>query len=95
MIVHATLAFLSAPSNVERLARALADNTFSGIHRLDWFDYLLLVPYFTFLAILAIYGAHRYLVIKRYLQHRKRVPTCAAPALRRTAPGHHPVAAVQ
>jgi cellulose synthase/poly-beta-1,6-N-acetylglucosamine synthase-like glycosyltransferase len=78
MTLLASLAFLAPPSEMERLARALADNTFAGIHRLDWFDYLLLVPYFTFLAILAVYGAHRYLVIKRYMQHRKRVPMAPA-----------------
>ena len=63
-----TLAFLVAPSKIDKWARALTDNTFAGIHQLDWFDYLLLVPYFTLLTILAIYGAHRYAVVRGYLE---------------------------
>lgn len=59
---------------MERYSRALADNTFSGIHQLDWFDLLLLVPYFSLLTVLAIYGAHRYVIIRRYLKHRVEIP---------------------
>jgi cellulose synthase/poly-beta-1,6-N-acetylglucosamine synthase-like glycosyltransferase len=67
------IAILTAPSTVERYARALTDNTFAGLHQLGWFDYLLLVPYFTLLTILAIYGAHRFLVVYGYLKHKKRL----------------------
>lgn len=75
MSFNSLFALSYAPSTVERYSRALADNTFSGIHQLDWFDLLLLIPYFTLLGILAIYGAHRYIVIKRYLRHRAEVPS--------------------
>ncbi|MGD0001599.1 MAG: glycosyl transferase family 2, partial [Bryobacteraceae bacterium] len=68
-----TMAFL-APSQVDRWSRALADDSFTGIHRLALFDWLLLVPYFTLLTILAIYGAHRFLVVYGYLRTRKSVP---------------------
>lgn len=71
-------AFAYAPSTVERYTRALTDNTFSGIHELVLFDYLILVPYFVLLSILAVYGAHRYVVIKRYLKHRRLVPQTPA-----------------
>lgn len=67
-------ALLLAPSTVEKYARALTDNTFAGIHQLDAFDLLLLIPYFSLLLILAIYGAHRYVVIYRYLKCRKSIP---------------------
>ena len=67
------MAFL-APSQVDRWSRALADDSFTGIHRLALFDWLLLVPYFTLLTILAIYGAHRFLMVYGYLRTRKRVP---------------------
>ena len=73
-----SLAFLLGPSKVDRWARALTDNTFSGIHRLDWFDWLLLIPYFTLLTILAIYGAHRYAVVRGYLKYKSRVPNTPA-----------------
>ncbi len=59
---------------MDRWARALTDSTFAGIHRLDWFDWMLLVPYFTLLGILAIYGAHRFAVIRGYLKYKHKVP---------------------
>ncbi len=77
-IVTAPLSFLVANSRVERWTRALTDNTFSGIHQLEWFDYLLLVPYFLLLGILAIYGFHRFLVIKGYLRNKHKVPQAPA-----------------
>jgi cellulose synthase/poly-beta-1,6-N-acetylglucosamine synthase-like glycosyltransferase len=75
MSLFGVLAFFMAPSKVDRWTRALTDTTFSGIHRLDWFDWLLLAPYFLFLGILSIYGAHRYLVIRGYLKNRHKIPT--------------------
>ncbi|MBI5085322.1 MAG: glycosyltransferase [Acidobacteria bacterium] len=75
-------AFLLRPSNVEKWTRALTDTTFAGIHQLDWFDWLLLIPYFTLLTILAIYGAHRYAVVRGYLKYKSRIP--AKPAKRFT-----------
>ena len=56
---------LAPPTAVEKLSRTLSDRTFSGIHELAWFDYALLIPYFLLLGILGIYGAHRYIIIKR------------------------------
>ena len=46
-----------------------------GSHQLAWFDWMLLVPYFILLGILAVYGAHRFLVVYGYLKGRKLVPT--------------------
>jgi cellulose synthase/poly-beta-1,6-N-acetylglucosamine synthase-like glycosyltransferase len=67
------LGFL-APSAMDRWARALSDDTFSGIHHLDWFDITLLSIYFPLLIVLAIYGAHRYLVVFGYLKYRRQIP---------------------
>jgi len=50
----------------------LSDNTFSDIHRLNWFDWAMLIPYFTVLGILSIYGLHRYDIIRTYFKHRKK-----------------------
>ncbi len=55
--------------------RGLLDDTFSGIHTLSWFDYAILVPYFTVLLILSIYGLHRFEVVRMFFKYRKRVPT--------------------
>ena len=68
------LAFLASGSVVEQLNRALFDDTFVGIHQLGWFDYAILVPYFFLLALLAVYGIHRYEIIRLYRKHRKHVP---------------------
>jgi cellulose synthase/poly-beta-1,6-N-acetylglucosamine synthase-like glycosyltransferase len=41
---------------------------------LDTFDILILIPYFTILVILAIYGLHRYQLVYLYLRNKKPVP---------------------
>ncbi len=48
------------------------DDTFAGIHQLAWFDWAMLIPYFTVLAILSVYGIHRYEIIHTYFKHRKK-----------------------
>src|SRR5271165_4476864 len=65
------LAFLVTPSATDRLVQRLSDNTFAGIHQLAWFDWAMLIPYFTILAILSVYGLHRYHLIHTYFKHRK------------------------
>src|SRR5260370_13631128 len=57
------------------LVQTFFDDTFAGVHRLDLFDWSLLVPYFVLLVILACYGCHRYEMIRRYLKHRQDLPT--------------------
>jgi len=64
----------AAPSPLEQFRRALADETFVGIHHLSWFDWVVLIPYFTLLVILGIYGMYRYEVIRLYYKHRKKLP---------------------
>src|SRR5260221_2266778 len=63
---------LLANSAFTQLTRVLFDDTFAGIHRLSWFDWALLIPYFTILAILSVYGLHRYEIIRTYFKHRKK-----------------------
>src|SRR3989454_5364328 len=62
---------LLANSTISKLTQRLFDDTFQGIHHLSWFDWALLVPYFTILVILSVYGLHRYEVIRTYFKHRK------------------------
>ena len=46
-------AFLAA-SALDRFSHTLLDNTFSGVYQPSWFDWCLLVPYFSILAILSV-----------------------------------------
>jgi cellulose synthase/poly-beta-1,6-N-acetylglucosamine synthase-like glycosyltransferase len=51
------------------------DNTFSGLYKLQPFDWAILIPYFATLVVLSIYGCHRYEMIRGYYKHRKKIPT--------------------
>ena len=64
---------LLATSAFDQLRKSLTDNTFAGIHQLGWFDWAILVPYFSVLAVLSVYGLHRYEVIHTYFRHRKKI----------------------
>src|SRR5947209_7001208 len=66
-------ASLQAGSLANQLVTALSDDTFSGIHHLQFFDWALLVPYFGVLAILSVYGIHRYEMVRGYLKHKKKL----------------------
>ena len=67
----------SAPSTADRLINALFDDTFAGIHRLVFFDYAIMLPYFAVLVVLSFYGMHRYEMIRGYWKHRKKMPVDA------------------
>ena len=58
------------------------DDTFTGIHQMAWFDWAMLIPYFSVLAILSIYGIHRYDIIRTYFKHRRR-PRASRPSASR------------
>jgi cellulose synthase/poly-beta-1,6-N-acetylglucosamine synthase-like glycosyltransferase len=64
-----------AVSPTTRFVNSLFDDTFSGVHQLAWFDWAMLIPYFTILGILSVYGIHRYDVIRTYFKHRKKATT--------------------
>src|SRR6202167_76852 len=66
------IAFLAANSATSRIVRSLFDDTFSGVHQLSWFDWAILIPYFAILALLSVYGMHRYEMIRAYFKHRKK-----------------------
>jgi cellulose synthase/poly-beta-1,6-N-acetylglucosamine synthase-like glycosyltransferase len=65
---------LVSQSLTARLADQLFDNTFEGIYRLTFFDWALLVPYFSILIVLSVYGLHRFETMRVYLKHRKKLP---------------------
>jgi cellulose synthase/poly-beta-1,6-N-acetylglucosamine synthase-like glycosyltransferase len=68
MMASAALALL-LPSH--RFVNSLFDDTFAGVHQLGWFDWALLIPYFSVLIVLSVYGLHRYEIIRTYFKHRK------------------------
>src|SRR3954470_2855198 len=72
-VLPALLSFAS-PTLSSRILNALPDDTFAGIYQLSFFDWALLIPYFSVLIILSIYGLHRYETMRVYLKHRKRLP---------------------
>ena len=43
-------------------------------YSLDLFDFIILIPYFIILGILAIYGLHRYQLVYLYFRNRNRKP---------------------
>jgi cellulose synthase/poly-beta-1,6-N-acetylglucosamine synthase-like glycosyltransferase len=67
--------FALAVSPTARVVNSLFDDTFAGVHKLAWFDWAMLIPYFTVLGILSIYGMHRYEIIRTYFKHRKKAVT--------------------
>jgi cellulose synthase/poly-beta-1,6-N-acetylglucosamine synthase-like glycosyltransferase len=67
----ALLLLFVSKSATDRLVHGLFDDTFAGIHHLAWFDWAMLIPYFTVLIVLSVYGLHRYDVIRTYFKHRK------------------------
>jgi len=47
---------------------------FRGLYRANAFDLSILIPYFTILVILSIYGLHRYFLTYLYLKNKPRAP---------------------
>jgi cellulose synthase/poly-beta-1,6-N-acetylglucosamine synthase-like glycosyltransferase len=70
--IPAFLLVSSTPTVTQRFVASLFDNTFAGIHHLDWFDWSLLIPYFGVLILLSCYGLHRYEMIRGYWKHHKK-----------------------
>jgi len=66
------LAILIAPTNpvVKYLYKVFHKDPFRGIYQPNAFDLSILIPYFTILIILSIYGIHRYCLVYLYLKNR-------------------------
>ena len=60
-------------STLTKALDTFLDPTFSGIHQFDWFDWALMIPYFSVLIILSVFGLHRYEMIRGYLKHKKKL----------------------
>lgn len=68
------LAILAAPSNplVRYVNHLFRKDPFQGLYSVNAFDLAILIPYFTILIILSIYGIHRYHLTYLYLKNRKK-----------------------
>src|ERR1700739_4830486 len=66
------LALLASHSMGAKWSRMFAETPFAGIHQMAWFDWAMLIPYFTVLIVLSVYGIHRYDVIRTYFKYRTR-----------------------
>jgi cellulose synthase/poly-beta-1,6-N-acetylglucosamine synthase-like glycosyltransferase len=62
-----------APSTASRFWDSLFNNPFIGIHHLVFFDWAILIPYFTVLLVLSLYGLHRYEMIRGYWKHYRKL----------------------
>jgi len=54
--------------------RRLVDPTFRGLYQVNAFDLAIMLPYFFVMAILAMYGIHRYALVYHYFKNRRNVP---------------------
>jgi cellulose synthase/poly-beta-1,6-N-acetylglucosamine synthase-like glycosyltransferase len=61
------------PTLAEQLLNSMFDDTFKGVHHLEFFDWAMMVPYFTVLLILSFYGLHRYEMIRGYFKNRAKL----------------------
>jgi len=71
MSPYIPLALLASHRGVQ-WSRLFAETPFAGIHQMAWFDWAMLIPYFSVLIVLSVYGLHRYEVIRTYFKHRKK-----------------------
>src|SRR5580698_6669113 len=72
MSSYIPLALLASHSRSAQWSNMFAETPFAGIHKMVWFDWAMLIPYFTVLIVLSVYGIHRYDVIRTYFKHRKK-----------------------
>jgi cellulose synthase/poly-beta-1,6-N-acetylglucosamine synthase-like glycosyltransferase len=69
---YPVFALLVTRSTAQRISQMFAETPFAGIHSLAWFDWAMLIPYFAVLAVLSVYGIHRYDIIRTYFKHRAK-----------------------
>ncbi|MBV9679759.1 MAG: glycosyltransferase, partial [Acidobacteriaceae bacterium] len=86
LFVQSILLLAAEPTLSSRVLDGLFDDTFAGIYRLSPFDWALLIPYFSILAILSVYGVHRYETIRRYRKYRKNLLHAAPQRFRQLPP---------
>jgi cellulose synthase/poly-beta-1,6-N-acetylglucosamine synthase-like glycosyltransferase len=68
--------FLIASGNplLHYVRKIFQKDPFQGLYKPNAFDLTILIPYFTILIILSIYGVHRYHLTWTYLRHKRNAP---------------------
>ncbi len=64
-------ALLATKSPIERAIDFARHNPFREVYQPNAFDLALLIPYFTLLIILSLYGLHRYMLVYIYYKYKK------------------------
>jgi cellulose synthase/poly-beta-1,6-N-acetylglucosamine synthase-like glycosyltransferase len=59
---------------VRYLLKVFRKDPFQGLYQPNAFDLSILIPYFTILIILSIYGIHRYALVYLFLKNRHKTP---------------------
>lgn len=54
--------------------KLIGPNPFGGLYQLNAFDLAVMIPYFIVLAVLAMYGLHRYWLVYHFFKYRQNVP---------------------
>jgi cellulose synthase/poly-beta-1,6-N-acetylglucosamine synthase-like glycosyltransferase len=77
---HLAILLAVPESPLAKYWHKITDRTFAGLYRANGFDLAMMIPYFLVLAVLAVYGLHRYWLVYNYYKYRRNVPP-APPAL--------------
>ncbi len=59
---------------VRYILKVFHRDPFRGLYQANGFDLSIVIPYFTILVILSIYGLHRYYLVYLYLKNRHKAP---------------------
>ena len=75
-MIHLYLAILEFPANpiLRFVLHVFRRDPFRGIYEPNAFDLSILIPYFTILIVLSIFGIHRYFLVFTYLRNKRKGP---------------------
>jgi cellulose synthase/poly-beta-1,6-N-acetylglucosamine synthase-like glycosyltransferase len=63
---------LASPNSLSRQIRSAFTDPFSSVtYHWNWFDAVILLPYFAVMIVLALYGVHRYTMCYQYFKYKK------------------------
>ncbi len=70
---------VSANPVLRYVEKIFQKDPFQGLYRPNAFDLSILIPYFTILIILSLYGIHRYFLTFLYLKNKHKAPKAGCP----------------
>ncbi len=71
---HLAVLFAALESPIAKYWQKITDRTFAGLYHANGFDLAMMIPYFLVLAVLAVYGLHRYWLVYNFYKYRRNVP---------------------